>query len=154
MEGRAAPEGGGGRARRVRAAPDGGGVAALRPRETMQFDQARLVAVCDEHGAGAEAHIALVLDVVEAQVARAAALAADPAALARTCDAIEEAAAEIGMATMAQAARALRDCLRVPPRPGGEAARDACMQRLLRLGRPGGSGGWALMRGPDPDTVA
>lgn len=137
-----------------RAAPRVATVAALQPRETMQFDQARLVAVCDLHGTGAEAHIACVLDVVEAHVARAATQAGDPPALARTCEAIAEAAAEIGMTTMEQAAHALGDCLRAPPTPGIHAARDACLQRLLRLGRPGGAGGWAMSQGAGPDTVA
>lgn len=143
----------GGAAAEPRSLPRMADVAALRPREVMQFDHARLVAVCDLHGTGAERYIARVLGAIEAGVARARAQAGDPGALVRTCDEIADAAREIGMVTMEQAARALRDCLRdgAAGTPGGEAARHACLQRLLRLGRPGGTGGWSMSQGePDP----
>lgn len=156
MTGMEAAEGGMDGAAEARSTPRAADVSALRPREVMQFDQARLVAVCDLHGTGAEIYIARVLGAIEAGVAVARAQADDPAALARTCEEIADAAREIGMVTMEQAARALRGCLHdgTGGSPGGETARHACLQRLLRLGRSGGTGRWIMSHESGPDTVA
>lgn len=139
-----------GGARAGRSAP----VADLRPRERMVFDQARLVAVCDAQGTGAEAFIGGVLDAVERGIAAAAGHAEDPAALARDGAEVARLADEIGMTTMGQASRALLDCLAQTggDGPGARTARMACLQRLVRLGRPSGTAGWRVSddRGPDP----
>ena len=132
------------------------GVAALRPRETMAFDQARLVEVCDRHGTGAEAYIAATLDAVEAAIAEAEARSDEPAVVAGRCSEIAVLADAIGMITIRHAAAAVLDCLAhgSVDGPAERTARAACLQRLARLGRPGGTGGWAIAAAPGPDPAA
>ncbi len=134
----------------------GGRIARLnriRPRETIVFDQARLVAVCDRHGSGAEAHIASVLDAVEACIRRAEAEAEDVGALSRRCAEVAELADRIGMVTMRQAAHALRDCLDGDG-PADRTARGACLDRLVRLGQAEGCGGWEMRGAGASDPAA
>lgn len=139
-------------------APGPGHVAHLgrsRPREAMEFDHARLAAVCDLHGHMAESYIASILDEIEDQIAVAADATQDDV-LVQACDDLVTLSDAIGMRTMGRAARALGDVLR-----GGtgcavaaEATREACLHRLLRLGRPAGTAGWEISGEGTPDTVA
>ncbi len=129
-------------------------IAFLRPVETIAFDHGRLAAVCDEYGHRAEAYVAFVLSELEALVETVAHQRDDPSGLRRSSTDLVRLCDSIGMTTLAAAGRAVLDCLD----SGNAPALAACTARLLRLGRPEGSGGWTLGRGADreamPETMA
>ena len=125
-------------------------IAELPFEETMTFDHVRLARVCDRHARDAEAHLASVLTRVETLVREAGTQRGDAAALRRTCSDLRDLAGSIGMITMERAAAAVCDSAA----SDDARALGACHARLLRLGNPGRTRGWALGRATHPDGAA
>lgn len=121
-------------------------IATLHPLETVNFDHETLAALCRAEGTRAEATITGALAQVEALIALIATQGGQATGLARTCRDLEAVAGRIGMATIRDGARAVLTCLA----QDDSTALAACTARLLRLGEPRQTGGWAMQ----PNTVA
>lgn len=123
-------------------------IAVLEPIEFVTFDHATLADLCAAEGPGAEAAIAETLTEVETLIAVIATQMGYVEGLGRSCTALARAAGRIGMTTIHDGAQAVLTCIA----QGDATARVACTARLVRLGEPRRSAGWAVQ--VTPDTVA
>lgn len=125
-------------------------IATLRPTETVTFDHGKLARLCDRMGAQAEGFIAGVLADVETLVDAIGLDRKDAARLSQHCTELAHYADLIGMITLVRAAKAVMGCI-----DGDDTrATAACIDRLIRLGRPQDTANWAMASASRPDTVA
>ncbi|CTQ48953.1 hypothetical protein [Jannaschia donghaensis] len=123
-------------------------VATLHPIETVAFDHATLAAFCTAEGPRAEETITKALTDVETLIAQIGAQGDHVRGVMRSCAELQRISALIGMTTIRDAAGAVLTCLA----QDDATALRACIARLVRLGEPKQTGGWAMER--TPDTVA
>lgn len=121
-------------------------IARLHPLETVNFDHDTLAALCSAEGLRAETTITDALAEVETLIALIATQDGHPAGLARSCADLQRVAGRIGMTTIRDGAKAVLTCLA----ECNDTARAACTARLVRLGEPRQTSGWAMQ----PNTVA
>lgn len=121
-------------------------IAKLHPLETVNFDHDTLAALCAVEGGRAEQTITEALSQVETLIALIATQGGHPAGLARSCADLQRVSAKIGMTTIRDGAEAVLTCLA----ERNDTALAACTARLVRLGEPKQTGGWAMQ----PNTVA